>query len=97
MEMDDNQFFQVLPVYFGEIAENRFIVCSSLKKSVDIFLPVLCEKEAILSVALISFTETNKQTNNESHIFRSLLFLSNDCTIRSGKLVSWYLLTPIMP
>ena len=30
------QFFQVLPVYFGETAENRFIVCSSLNKSVDI-------------------------------------------------------------
>ena len=38
------QFFQVLPVYFGEIAENRFIVCSSLKKSVNIFLPVLYEQ-----------------------------------------------------
>ena len=38
-------FFQVLPVYFGEIAENRFIVCSSLKKKlVDIFLPVLYEQ-----------------------------------------------------
>ena len=35
------QFFQVLAVYFGEIAEKRFIVCSSLKKSVDILLPVL--------------------------------------------------------
>ena len=40
MEMDYNlkkigQFFQVLPVYFGEIAKNRFIVCSSLKKSVN--------------------------------------------------------------
>ena len=34
------QFFQVLAVYFGEIAENRFIVCSSSKKSVAIFLPV---------------------------------------------------------
>ena len=46
MEMDYNlkklaNFFQFLPVYFGEIAESRFIVCSSLKKSVDIFLPVL--------------------------------------------------------
>ena len=42
MEMDYNlkklsNFFQVLQVYFSEIAENRFIVCSSLKKSVDIF------------------------------------------------------------
>ena len=33
--------FQVLPVYFGEIAKSVFIVCSSLKKSVNIFLPVL--------------------------------------------------------
>ena len=39
------QLFQVFPVYFGEIAENRFIVCSSLKKSVDIFLPVLYEQK----------------------------------------------------
>ena len=38
------QFLQVLPVHFGEIAKNRFIVCSSLKKSIDIFLPVLYEQ-----------------------------------------------------
>ena len=49
MEMNYNlkkigQFFQVLPVYFGEIAENRFIVCSSLERSVDIFLSVLYEQ-----------------------------------------------------
>ena len=37
------QFFQVLPVYFGEITENRFIVCSSLNKSVDLS-PVLYEQ-----------------------------------------------------
>ena len=44
MEMDYNHFFQVLPVYFGEIAKNRFIVCSSSEKSVNIFLPVLYEQ-----------------------------------------------------
>ena len=37
-------FFQVLPVYFGEIAENRFIVCSLLEKSVNILLPVFNEE-----------------------------------------------------
>ena len=46
MEMHYNlkkigQFFQVLPVYFGETAENRFIVCSTLNKSVDISFPAV--------------------------------------------------------
>ena len=49
MQMDYNltkigHFFQVLPAYFGEIATNAFIVCSSLEKSVDIFLLVLYEQ-----------------------------------------------------
>ena len=50
MEMDYNLkklanfSVQVFPVYFGEIAENRFIVCSSSEKSVNIFLPVLYEQ-----------------------------------------------------
>ena len=36
MEIDYNKFFQVFQVYFGEIDENRLIVCSSLKKSIYI-------------------------------------------------------------
>ena len=48
MEVDYNlkklANFQVLPVYLREIAENRLIVCSSLEKLVDIFLPVLYEQ-----------------------------------------------------
>ena len=49
-------FFQALPVYFREIAENRFMVCSSLKKSVDIFPSLLYEQfhveEKVLSLIL---------------------------------------------
>ena len=39
-----HQFFQVLPVYFGEIVKNLFIAWSSLEKSVYIFHPVLFEQ-----------------------------------------------------
>ena len=51
------QVFQVLPVYFGEIAENRFIVCSSLKKSVDIFITVLYEQFHVREKVLQSIFE----------------------------------------
>ena len=38
------QFFQVLPVYFGEFAKNGFLVCFSLEKSVNIFPKVRYEQ-----------------------------------------------------
>ena len=53
-----SQFFQVLPVYFGEIAENSLIVCfSSLKKPVDTFLPVLYEQFHVREKVLHSIFE----------------------------------------
>ena len=45
LQLEKNgQFFQVLPVYFVEIAENMFIVCALLEKSVNIFLLVFYEQ-----------------------------------------------------
>lgn len=49
MQMDYNlknwsfNFFN-LPVYFGEIAKDWFIVCSSLEKLFNTFLPVRYEE-----------------------------------------------------
>ena len=54
----DGNGLQVVPVYFGEIAKNRFIVSSSLEKSVDIFLPMLYEqfqvRKKVLNVKYLS-------------------------------------------
>ena len=49
MEMDYNlkkinHSFQVLPVHVKEIVKNGFMVCSSLEKPINSFLPVLYEQ-----------------------------------------------------
>ena len=44
MEMDYNLKKIALPVYFGEIVKKSFIVCSSLKETVNMFLSVLYEQ-----------------------------------------------------
>ena len=44
LQLEKNgQFFQVLPMYFGQIAKTLFINCFSLDRSLNIVPPVLYE------------------------------------------------------
>ena len=50
-------FFQGLPVYFGEIAQNLIIVCSSQEKSLNIFIATLTEFNVIEKVPCLIFEQ----------------------------------------